>query len=140
MRPEPMGILRRTFFNKIAGRQAARAAPRARAGGPGPAQRALTKISNPGTYLETGFLGLPQIRRNHGRALISRKSYVWLRSSVSKGRIGTYSGSIDSSRRARRAQHFAGRTASVSARYFPLKLPSLHLIGVVPNILSHIWA
>ena len=106
MRVEPMGILRRTFFNKIAGRQAARAAPRARAGGPGPAQRALTKISNPGTYLETGFLGLPQIRRNHGRALISRKSYVWLRSSVSKGRIGTYSGSIDSSRRARRAQHF----------------------------------
>jgi hypothetical protein len=55
---EPMGILRRTFFYKIAGRQAARAAPRARAGGPGPAQRALTKISSPGTYLETGFLGL----------------------------------------------------------------------------------
>jgi hypothetical protein len=32
---------------------------------------------------------------------------VWLRSSVTKRRIGTYSGSIDSSRRARRAQRAA---------------------------------
>jgi hypothetical protein len=107
---------------------------------PGPPKRALTKISTAGTYLEAGFRGQIQIRRNQGRSLISRKSYVWLRSSVTKRRIGTCSGSIDSSRRARRAQHFAARTASASARYLPPKLPSLHLIGVVPNILSHIRA
>jgi hypothetical protein len=52
---EPMGI--KDHFYKIAGRQAARAAPRARAGGPGPAQRALTKTSTAGTYLEAGFPG-----------------------------------------------------------------------------------
>jgi hypothetical protein len=33
--------------HKIAGRQAARAAPRARAGGPGPAERALAKSALP---------------------------------------------------------------------------------------------
>jgi hypothetical protein len=35
-------------------------------GGPGPAQRALTKISTTGTYLEAGFRGQIQIRRNQG--------------------------------------------------------------------------